>query len=116
MSISEKIKTNKNKIEQDKAQYNLDRQTARISALSSGYVSKFEFLTDKDVLPGKDLLEKVATMKTFKYLQLDKELKAQTDIAKKQYQKLEDTYDFDKIIKKEKPTRENYRSNIKKYL
>ena len=39
MSISEKIKTIDNKIEQNKAQYNLDRQTAKISALSSENVS-----------------------------------------------------------------------------
>ena len=45
-----------NKIEQIKAQYDLDKQTAKISALSSGNVSKYEFLTDKDVLPEKDLL------------------------------------------------------------
>ena len=44
MSVSEKIKTIDNKIEQNKAQYNLDRQTAKISALSSGNVSKYEFL------------------------------------------------------------------------
>ena len=31
-----------------KAQYNLDIQTAKISALSSGNVSKYEFLTGKD--------------------------------------------------------------------
>ena len=43
MSISEKIKTIENKIEQNKAQYNLDRQTAKVSALSSGNVSKYEF-------------------------------------------------------------------------
>ena len=49
MSISEKIKTIDNKIEQNQAQYNLDRQTAKISALSSENVSKYEFLTDKDV-------------------------------------------------------------------
>ena len=61
MSISEKIKVIKNKIEPNKAQYVLDRQTAKISALSSGNVSKYEFLTDKDVLPEKDLLEKAAT-------------------------------------------------------
>ena len=61
MSISEKIKVIKNKIEQNKAQYILDRQTAKISALSSGNVSKYEFLTDKDFLPEKVLLEKAAT-------------------------------------------------------
>ena len=40
------------KIKHNKAQYDLDRQTAKISALSSGNVSKYEFLTSKDVLPG----------------------------------------------------------------
>ena len=35
MSISEKIKTIGNKIEQNKAQYDLDKQTAEISGLSS---------------------------------------------------------------------------------
>ena len=58
-----KIKTINDKIEQNKAQYNLDRQTAKISALSSGDVSKYEFLTGKDVLSEKDLLEKAANEK-----------------------------------------------------
>ena len=43
MSISEKMKAINNKIEQKKAQYNLERQIAKISALSSGNVSKYEF-------------------------------------------------------------------------
>ena len=43
MSISEKI-------EHNKAKYNLEKQTAEISALSSGNLSKYEFLTCKDVL------------------------------------------------------------------
>ena len=47
MSISDKIKAIKNKIKQNKAQYNLDRQTAKISALSSRSVTKYEFLTVK---------------------------------------------------------------------
>ena len=67
MTTSEKIKTIDNKVEQNKAQYDLDRETAKISALSSGNVSKYEFLTGKDVLPEKDLLEKAATMKRFGY-------------------------------------------------
>ena len=46
------------------------------------------------------MLEKAAAMKRFEYYSLSNELKAQTDIAKKQYQKLDDTYEFDKIIKK----------------
>ena len=47
------------------AQYNLDRQTAKISALSSRNVSKHWFVALKDVLPEKDLLEKAAPMKRF---------------------------------------------------
>ena len=85
MSISDKIKTINNKIEQRKAQYNLDKQTATISALSSRNVSKYEFLTSKDVLTDIYLLEKAATMKRFKYSPLGKELKKQTSVAEKQY-------------------------------
>ena len=68
MSISEKINT----IEQNKAQYNLDRKTAKICTLSSGNNSKHEFLTGKDVLPEKGLLEKAATLKRFEYYPLGK--------------------------------------------
>ena len=57
MSISGKIKAVNNKINQNKAQYNLDRQFAKISTLSSWNVSKYEFLTSIDVLPEKNLLE-----------------------------------------------------------
>ena len=35
-------------------------------------------------------------MKKFEYSCSGKELKAQTDIEMKQYQKLDDTYEFDK--------------------
>ena len=64
MSISENIdQSNNNKIEQNKAQYDLDRKTAKISALSSRNVSKYEFLISKDVLPEKYFLEKVAAIK-----------------------------------------------------
>ena len=78
MSISEK--------------YNLGRQNANISALSSGNVSKHEFLSGRDVLPEKGLLEKAVALKRFEYLPLGKELKAQTSDAEKQYEKLEEDF------------------------
>ena len=65
MTASEKIKTINKKIEQNKAQYNLDRQTAKISALSSGNVGKYEYFTGQDVLPEKYLLEKAPAIKRF---------------------------------------------------
>ena len=46
-------------------------------------------MTDNNVLPEKDLLEKSVTLKRFEYSPLGKELKAQADIAKKQYQRLD---------------------------
>ena len=100
MTVSQKIKTIDNK----KAQYNLDRQTAKISASSSGNVGKYEFLTGKEVLPENGLLEKAATIKRFEYSPLDSEMKKQTDVAKKQYQRPDKVLKFDKkeepIIKK----------------
>ena len=43
-------------IKQKQAQYNLDKQTAKISAISAGNVTKYEFLTGKDLLPERELL------------------------------------------------------------
>ena len=57
MSISGKIKSINNKIEQNKAQYELDGQTAKISDLSSGNVSKYKFLIKKDVLPERNSIK-----------------------------------------------------------
>ena len=86
MSINKKIKKIDNKVEQNKAQHNLDKQTAKISALSSGNISKYEFLTGKDVLPEKDLLEGAVSLKRFEYSPLSKKLKKQIRVAEKQYQ------------------------------
>ena len=50
MSLNENIKAINNKFKRNKAQHNLDKQTAKISALSSGNVSINEFLIGKVVL------------------------------------------------------------------
>ena len=44
-----------------------------ISTLLSGNVSKYEFLTGKDILPEKDLLEKASVLKRFEYSLLGSE-------------------------------------------
>ena len=107
MSISEKIKTIDNKIQHNKTQYDLDRQTAKTSALSSRNISIYEFLNSKDVLPEQDLLEKVAALKRFGYSLLGKDLKNQTSVAEKRYQRLNKLLNHDEkeelvTIKKEK--------------
>ena len=72
-----------NRIEQNKAQYSLNRQTTIILVLSSRNVGKYEFLTGQDVLPEKDLLEKAASVKRFEYSSFGCELKKETDIVGK---------------------------------
>ena len=63
MIVSQKITTINNKIEQNRFHYNLDKKTAKISALSSGYVGKYNFFTGEYVLPEKLLLEKLLQLK-----------------------------------------------------
>ena len=54
------------------------------------------------------MLEKTATIKRFEYLPLGNELKAQTDIVKKQFQKRDNIFEFYEIFKKEEPTFKDY--------
>ena len=58
MRFIKKIKTVDKNNGQNKAQYKLDRQTVKISVLSSRNVGKFKLLTDEDVLLEKGALEK----------------------------------------------------------
>ena len=87
MSISEKTKPINNKIEQNKAQYNLNRQATKISSISSVNLSKHEFLTNKDVLQEKKTLllesfalERCCIGKIWKFTIRS------TSVAEKQYQ------------------------------
>ena len=58
MSISEKIKAINGKVDQNKAQYNLDRQTANISALSSGNWQRYFIRTRLEYSPLGKTFEK----------------------------------------------------------
>ena len=49
MTINEQIKILDNKIRSNQAQYDLDRQNAKISALSSGELGEYEYLTGEDL-------------------------------------------------------------------
>ena len=93
---------------------------AKISALSSRNVGKYEPLSDKDVLPEKALLVKAFAIKRFEYSSLGSNLKKQTDIAKKLCQGLDKVFSFNKdnknqnepIIKKEAVAKTLTRKNI----
>ena len=53
MTVSDKRKRIDIKVEQNKVQCNLDRKTAKISALSSENMGKYEFLKAETTLLGK---------------------------------------------------------------
>ena len=81
ITFSEEIKGNNNKIKQSKDQHNLDIQSTKISALSSGYVGKCEFF---------DRWRCFSRAKNSSLL--NKELKPQTVIVEKKYQGLNKVY------------------------
>ena len=47
MTLTEQVKILDDKIKANKAQYDLNREAAKISALSSGKLDKHEYLTGK---------------------------------------------------------------------
>ena len=48
MTLTEQVKILDDKIGTNKAQYELDTDAAKISALSSGELEKYEYLTGED--------------------------------------------------------------------
>ena len=58
MTRKEQNKILDNKIKANNAQYNLDRMNAEISAYSCGDLSKYEYLTNKDLGYKPDAFEK----------------------------------------------------------
>ena len=49
MTLTEQVKILDDKIKANKAQYDLDREAANISALSSDKLEKYEYLSGKDL-------------------------------------------------------------------
>ena len=49
MTVTDQIKILDRKIKQIEAQYDLERKAAKISALSSGNLDKYEYLTGEDL-------------------------------------------------------------------
>ena len=49
MTLTEQVRILDDKVRANKTQYELDREAAKISALSSGEVEKYEYLTGEDL-------------------------------------------------------------------
>ena len=80
MTINEQIKILDNKIRSNQAQYDLDRQNAKISALSSGELDKYEYLTGEDLGYKPDVVQKAK----FEYSPLGQVLNKGLDTSEKQ--------------------------------
>ena len=61
MTINEQVRILDDKIRANKAQYDLDRQAAKISALSSGELEKYEYLTGEDLGYKQDVVQKATS-------------------------------------------------------
>ena len=73
-------------IKDEKLQYDINREAAKISALSSGKLHKYEYLTGEDILPSNQ--QQIIEQTKFTYSPLrkafDKQIKTIQDQGKKQ--------------------------------
>ena len=59
-----------NKIRDEKMQHDIDRESAKISALSSGKLHKYEYLDGEDILPSNQ--QQIIDQARFTYFPLGK--------------------------------------------
>ena len=79
-------------IRDEKLQYNINREAAKISALSSGKIHKYEYLTGEDILPFNQ--QQIIEQTKFTYSPLgktfEKQIKTIEDEGQKQIDALRD--------------------------
>ena len=68
MTVTDQIKILNRKIKQNESQYDLDREAAKISALSSNNLDKYKLLTDEDL----DIKPSIIEQAKFEYSPLGK--------------------------------------------
>ena len=74
-----------NKIRDEKLQYDINREAAKISALSSGKIDKYEYLTGEEILPPNQ--QKIIEQAKFTYSPLGKAFEKQTKTTEDQRKK-----------------------------
>ena len=90
-----KITTINDQIRNEKLQYDIDREAAKISALSSGKIHKYEYLTGEDILPSDQ--QQIIEQARITYFPLGKAFEKQVKPIEDQGQKQADA--FEKQIK-----------------
>ena len=90
------------KIRDEKLQYDINREAAKISALSSGKIHKYEYLTGEDILPSNQ--QQIIEKAEFNYSPLgkafEKQIKTIEDKGQKQINALKDLKQTKEIIYK----------------
>ena len=85
----------------EKLQYDINREAAKISALSSGKIHKYEYLTGEDILPSNQ--QQIIEQAKFTYSPLgkafEKQIKTIEDQGEKQIKPIQDKKQV-KTIKK----------------
>ena len=84
MTLTEQVEILDDKIKANKAQYDLDREAAKIGALSSKNLEKYEYLTGEDLGHKPDVIQR----------------------AKFEYSLLEEA--FNKVFKKDDKNKKSY--------
>ena len=80
-----KIMTIEDQIKDEKLQCDINREAAKISALSSGKLDKYEYLTGEEVLPSNQ--QQIIQQAKFNYSPLGKALEKQVKAIKDQGEK-----------------------------
>ena len=88
-------------IRNEKLQYDLNREAAKISALSSGKIHKYEYLTGEDILPSNQ--QQIIEQAKFTYSPLGKAFEKQIKTIKDQGKKQVDSLENLKLKEKTKP-------------
>ena len=84
-TIYNKIMTTEDKIKDEKLQYDINREEAKISALSSGKIDKYEYLTGEEILPSNQ--QQIIEQAKFAYSPLGKAFEKQTKTIEEQAEK-----------------------------
>ena len=77
--------TNKDQIRYEKLQYDINREAAKISALSSGKIDKYKYLTGEDILASNQ--QQIIEQAKFTYSSLGKDFEKQTKTIEDQGKK-----------------------------
>ena len=84
--------TNEDQIKDEKLQYDINREAAKISALSSGKIDKYEYLTGEEILQSNQ--QQIIQQAKFNYSPLgkalEKQIKTIEDQGKKQVKAIQD--------------------------